>query len=190
MNVSRGLSTVGDGPEASTAHKTMTDMTPTAMANGTHAGLCRVGWLVMALPSRRPASLDACGGPQVGPVSHGHPNGRLPVSDTHKIELPRIAEETLAKANEVATLGNRHTFKVGPGEKPGTTRVELDGTDITKLTTGVTVSYAVGQIPSVELDVLVFEATSDAGLAEIRIPEDTRALLMKFGWSPPTDGTP
>ena len=84
-------------------------------------------------------------------------------------------------------MRHQYTFKVGPGVKPGTTVVELDGADITKLTTGVVVSYAVGQIPRVELDVLAFEATSDAGLAEIVLSEDTRALLVKFGWTPPRD---
>jgi hypothetical protein len=84
-------------------------------------------------------------------------------------------------------MRNQHSFKVGPGDKPGTTKVELDGEDISHLTAGVTVTYEPASFPRVELDVCVFTATSGEGLAEIRLPKGTRDLLVKFGWTPPTD---
>lgn len=83
-------------------------------------------------------------------------------------------------------MPKQYTFSVGPGEKPGSTKVALDGNDISKLVTGVTVTYAVGELPRVDLDVLVFVAGSAADLAQVHVSDETKMLLMKLGWTPPT----
>lgn len=66
----------------------------------------------------------------------------------------------------------------------------LDGFDISSAVVGYTIRHSVGAVPQVELDLAVFEV--DAGFEGQRmgvlISNATRDLLIRCGWTPPSDG--
>jgi len=74
-----------------------------------------------------------------------------------------------------------------PGER---STVTIDGHDISRALTGLTLSIGVGQIPTATLDLLLIDATQfqDAE-ARILIPEATRETLLALGWTEPDDTT-
>lgn len=84
-------------------------------------------------------------------------------------------------------MDDLHSFKIESDGKPSSTRVELNGQDISNLTCGATVKVAIGEIPRIELDLLAVEVTSKTGDAEIYLPQETQDLLVKFGWTPPAE---
>lgn len=66
--------------------------------------------------------------------------------------------------------------------------VALDGQDISSALTGLTMRLEVGNRPQVTLDVIALEVPTYLDEADVYIPESTRALLVKLGWTPPSDG--
>lgn len=71
---------------------------------------------------------------------------------------------------------------------PITSKIELDGNDISNAVQGLKLDMAGGCIPRVELDVIVLDATSheiDGVIAYI--PGEARELLLKLGWTPPPE---
>lgn len=82
-----------------------------------------------------------------------------------------------------ARLGTVHIC----GGSPEATRVELDGEDISQTLTGLSVRLDAGELPCIQLDVLVLDLTAELENPRIVIPDDTRDLLIRFGWTPPSD---
>jgi hypothetical protein len=66
--------------------------------------------------------------------------------------------------------------------------VTLDGNDISKALTGVTLTLGVGQVPTATLDLLLIDVTEvqDAE-TRILIPDATRDALTAIGWTPPAE---
>ena len=74
---------------------------------------------------------------------------------------------------------------LGPGYS--NTQVTLDGTDVSRGLTGLTLRADVDDMPRLTLDVLTLDITKVGGQMEILIPDHTRELLVELGWTPPTD---
>lgn len=65
--------------------------------------------------------------------------------------------------------------------------VHLDGVDIGGALTGLTVRIDAGDGPLAVLDVRASELSADLGDAHLHLPDATRDLLIRFGWTPPQD---
>lgn len=69
---------------------------------------------------------------------------------------------------------------------PGGTAVRLDDQDIVRDLRGLTLTMGVDRVPVVELDVSVFEGVGlELEDVQVYIPESTRELLVRLGWTPP-----
>ena len=65
--------------------------------------------------------------------------------------------------------------------------VHLDGEDISSAIRGLTYHAEAWQPPKVELDLAVVEWDADLDDARLHIPDATRDLLIRFGWTPPAE---
>lgn len=63
--------------------------------------------------------------------------------------------------------------------------VQLDGEDIARDLTALTVHLAPGARPSAVLYVNIDGLAFDASDAEIELPPSTHKLLVQLGWTPP-----
>jgi hypothetical protein len=66
------------------------------------------------------------------------------------------------------------------------TFVALDGQSISHLLLGAKITFQPGQLPVAELDVFTHLGEVD-GQVHVRVPHETRELLVKLGWTPPPD---
>ena len=64
-------------------------------------------------------------------------------------------------------------------------RVELEGEDISRLVRSVSIEAEAGHLPTVTLELAVFEIETAAGDAKIHLAQGTAELLERFGWTPP-----
>lgn len=81
------------------------------------------------------------------------------------------------------------------GTRPGTVRISsdgvvgqlhLDGQDISRVLDAVDLKLRPGCLPEVTLGVLVHDLTTEVE-AKVVIPQETRALLVRLGWTPPAE---
>ncbi|MBC2903150.1 hypothetical protein [Streptomyces cupreus] len=70
---------------------------------------------------------------------------------------------------------------------PGGTQVELDGEDIAPLVEGLSLRIGVKALPTVTLDVIVHELDTELPNPRVVVPEKTRDLLVRLGWTPPAE---
>jgi len=82
--------------------------------------------------------------------------------------------ETKARSMRITTRGATGT-------------VEVDGVDLSTGVRGLTVKLGVGQLPKVELDLIVLELDLDSDDTRLIIPEATRAALVALGWTAPEE---
>lgn len=75
----------------------------------------------------------------------------------------------------------------GPGHA---SRVHLDGEDISNALVGVKVNLAPGSMPMATLEMALWEVPTELDQVGIQIPEETRALLVRLGWTPPAEEAP
>lgn len=66
------------------------------------------------------------------------------------------------------------------------TTVELDGQDISERLCGLHLEFRPRQLPDAQFDVNAHEVRI-LGVATLRVPDETRELLIRFGWTPPAD---
>ncbi|MGN9802067.1 hypothetical protein [Micromonospora sp. L32] len=64
-------------------------------------------------------------------------------------------------------------------------RVVLDGNDVSNGVRALQISSAVGEVPRLELDVVVVEDLRFDGEVRVVIPDATRETLEALGWTPP-----
>jgi hypothetical protein len=65
-------------------------------------------------------------------------------------------------------------------------KVELDGHDISRYITGLTMRYDTANVPTAVIDVVLLSHTDiDAEDADVVVPEPTAELLVRLGWTPP-----
>ena len=80
-----------------------------------------------------------------------------------------------------------HQLKITAGQMggPGTV-VELDGQEIQRALVGLDYHLRAGDPTAVTLDVFAPEVVV-AGEVEVRLREETQALLKRLGWTPPEE---
>lgn len=72
----------------------------------------------------------------------------------------------------------------GPGHA---SRVHLDGEDISNALVGVRVHLTPGSVPMATLDLALWEVPTELDQVLVEVPEKTRDLLVRLGWTPPAE---
>lgn len=81
--------------------------------------------------------------------------------------------------------GNLHITSSSIGD----TAVQLNGLDIGGSLTGLTLRLNAGDVPTAVLDLSIVGLSAEAADARLYIADETRELLLRFGWTaPPDDG--
>jgi hypothetical protein len=70
---------------------------------------------------------------------------------------------------------------------PGGTRIELDSKDITCSVAALSVHVGVDHLPTAVLDVILHELDTELENPRVIVPEKTRDLLVRLGWTPPAE---
>ena len=65
--------------------------------------------------------------------------------------------------------------------------VELDGVDISRLVRSVSIEAEAAHVPTVTLELAVFEMHSEIAAARIYVAPGTAELLVELGWTPPAE---
>ncbi|MCX4703874.1 hypothetical protein [Streptomyces sp. NBC_01373] len=65
--------------------------------------------------------------------------------------------------------------------------VELDGQDVAKALTGLSLRLDGGPVVTAVLDVVAEEIPNDLGEVRAWLPDATKDLLVRLGWTPPAE---
>ena len=85
------------------------------------------------------------------------------------------------------SVNQLHTLRVGRPEAGYGHRVELDGQDIANSILGLTVTFKGGESPAAALDLVLDEIPTETDDVRVHLPDETRALLVRLGWTPPAE---
>lgn len=72
---------------------------------------------------------------------------------------------------------------------PGGTTVELDGEDVTAALAGLSLTLSAEHRPTAVLNVLLRHTDTEVENPTVVIPDETRDLLVRLGWTPPAEET-
>lgn len=68
-----------------------------------------------------------------------------------------------------------------------TNKLELDGVDVSGSVTGFRVEFGLDHLPRVHLDVIGADPDLDMETAEVLLEGRGRDVLVKLGWTPPSE---
>lgn len=83
-----------------------------------------------------------------------------------------------------------HTLRIGRSEKGLGHRVELDGHDIAHLILGLTIAIKGGEMSTATLNLVLDEIPTETDDVRVHLPQETRDLLVRLGWTPPAEEAP
>jgi hypothetical protein len=78
-------------------------------------------------------------------------------------------------------------LRLGGSGLPGDTQIELDGEDIASAVTGLSLRLGVYGLPEVTLDVVLHELDAELEHPRVILPDATKQLLVRLGWTPPAE---
>lgn len=81
----------------------------------------------------------------------------------------------------------RGSLRISGTGLPGGTTVALDGDDISAALTGVSLRVRLDHEPTAVLDVVLHDLLSEIEGPRIVVPDATRDLLVRLGWTPPVE---
>jgi hypothetical protein len=81
-------------------------------------------------------------------------------------------------------------LRLGGTGLPGGTQIELDGEDIARSVTGLSLYISTDNRPTAVVDVVLHEMDTDLDNPRVIVPEKTRDLLVRLGWTPPAEEAP
>lgn len=67
----------------------------------------------------------------------------------------------------------------------GPSSIALDGHDVADGVHGLTLTFAVSDVPRLSLDLHLAEDVAFSGEVQVVIPDATAELLTRLGWTPP-----
>ena len=70
---------------------------------------------------------------------------------------------------------------------PGSTKVRLDGYDVTADIAGLRLALDVRSKPQLELDLRVRQMGLEVDQVQVVLPDSARELLVRAGWTPPSE---
>lgn len=68
--------------------------------------------------------------------------------------------------------------------------VELDGHDIANSVLGMSLEFKAGHETTATLHLVLDEIPAETDEARVHLPDKTRDLLVRLGWTPPQDDAP
>lgn len=85
------------------------------------------------------------------------------------------------------SINQLHTLRINRSERGLGHRVGLDGVDIANSILGLTVTVKAGEETTAALDLVLDEIPTDTDDVLVHLPEATRDLLVRLGWTPPAE---
>ncbi|MFG3276236.1 hypothetical protein [Streptomyces luteogriseus] len=82
------------------------------------------------------------------------------------------------------------TLRISTPTDRGGQVVELDGVDVSRALLGLTLYVRAGDMPSAVLDVIAEEIPTELDEVRAYLPEATKDLLVRLGWTPPAEEAP
>jgi hypothetical protein len=82
------------------------------------------------------------------------------------------------------------TLRISTPTDRGGQVVEVDGVDISRALIGLSLNIRAGDMPSVVLDVIVEEVPTQLDEVRAYLPDATKELLVRLGWTPPVEEAP
>jgi len=79
------------------------------------------------------------------------------------------------------------TLRISTPKDRGGQVVELDGVDISRSLIGLSLNVRAGDMPSVVLDVIAEEIPTELDEVRAYLPDATKDLLVRLGWTPPAE---
>lgn len=79
------------------------------------------------------------------------------------------------------------TLRISTPTDRGGQIVELDGVDISRALYGLSLTIRAGDMPSAVLDVVVEEIPTELDEVRAYLPDATKELLVRLGWTPPAE---
>ncbi|MBX9392271.1 hypothetical protein K4749_01320 [Streptomyces sp. TRM72054] len=84
-------------------------------------------------------------------------------------------------------ISHPYTLRIGRRDDKVGHVVELDGHDIANAVLGLTVTFKGGEPPLATLDLVLDEIPTETDEVRVHMPEATRELLVRLGWTPPAE---
>ena len=78
-------------------------------------------------------------------------------------------------------------LRLGGTGLPGGTQIELDGVDVASAVTGLYLRIGVNDRPTAVVDVVLHEMDTELENPRVVVPDKTRDLLVRLGWTPPAE---
>ncbi|MET8766331.1 hypothetical protein [Streptomyces sp. NPDC004658] len=78
-------------------------------------------------------------------------------------------------------------LRIGGTGLPGGTEIDLDGEDIAGAVTHLSLHVGVDNKPTAVIDVVLHELDTDLENPRVTVPQKTRNLLVRLGWTPPAE---
>lgn len=82
------------------------------------------------------------------------------------------------------------TLRISKPEDRGGFRVEVDGYDVSRALLGMTLEINAGDMPTATLRVVAEEIPTELDEMRAYLPDATKALLVRLGWTPPAEEAP
>jgi hypothetical protein len=79
------------------------------------------------------------------------------------------------------------TLRISTPTDRGGHVVEVDGVDISRALLGLTLYVRAGDMPTAVLDVVAEEIPTELDDVRAYLPEATKDLLVRLGWTPPAE---
>lgn len=79
------------------------------------------------------------------------------------------------------------TLRISTPTDRGGQVVELDGVDVSRALLGLTLYLRGGEMPTAFLDVVAEEIPTELDEVRAYLPEATKDLLVRLGWTPPAE---
>lgn len=82
------------------------------------------------------------------------------------------------------------TLRISTPTDRGGQVIELDGVDISRSLIGLSLTIRAGDMPSAVLDVVAEEIPTELDGVRAYLPDATKELLVRLGWTPPAEEAP
>ncbi|MFK0140711.1 hypothetical protein [Streptomyces murinus] len=85
------------------------------------------------------------------------------------------------------TANQPRSLRIDKSPERGGWVVELDGHDIARALVGLSVRLTGDPVATATLDVIAEELPAQMGEVQVYLPDATKELLVRLGWTPPAE---
>lgn len=102
------------------------------------------------------------------------------VSAPARVDLPTAGDQ------DVVLLHGPQRLRIAGGVKPHDVQVEIGGVRVEHAISGLTLTHGYRRLPTLTLELAVSASDVTEDAVTVVMPEATRDLLVRAGWTPPT----